>query len=240
MIDVRRRRDDEGVLSAGLSEQIEARLPAEKQVGGEVTAGQHDEIDIVVGDQVLPDLVIRRASELHEMLGDTSVVEVLHEGGGNGASLRGRLHDHRAAGCNGVGYAAGGDCVGEVPRTGNDDNSVRVPRRTLLLIVRMGLCEVRRVASEVDGFGNFGVTLMHGFPSRVCHKGECLGGLLRHDVSDGVKYCPALRPARRCPFALSGLRVADQLINRGDVRDHRPGRLLNALERVMNPCSICS
>ena len=76
-VDVGGRGDDEGVLAAGLGVQSHAGAPAEEEIGGGQAACQHDLVDAVVRHEMPTDLVVGGADQLHQVAGDSRLVQVI-------------------------------------------------------------------------------------------------------------------------------------------------------------------
>ena len=79
LVPIGERGHDDGVLAAGLGQEVEIRPPPQEQTGGLDGAGQDDGADPRVGHERLADLVVGARQELEDALRDASLPEAAGE-----------------------------------------------------------------------------------------------------------------------------------------------------------------
>ena len=77
------------------------------------------------------DFVVRGADKLHEILRDTRLVQLINEGSSDCPSFWCWFQDRRATRGNCTDEPVVRNCSREVPRTGNENESVRCPGEPL-------------------------------------------------------------------------------------------------------------
>ena len=162
-IGVSGRRDNDGVLAAGLTQQVHVGLPRTEETRRVVRARQDDTIDALVGHQEARHVPILERGKGYQIAGNPSLVESRDELRGTTLGRRGRLEDHRATRRQRRGDPTHGDSHGEVPRRGNDSDVHGHESRTrhvrLIGELQRGLCVVM---TEVDRFAHLRIGLIDG------------------------------------------------------------------------------
>jgi len=164
-------------------------------------------------DQVFAHFVVGCAHQLHEVLGHASFVELLNQCGRNGTSFWCGFENCGTPSRNCTDQTVHGNCSGEVPRTGNKNKSVGSPGETPRneFLVRNG--GVSRVGGEVNGFGDFRVTLADSFAHGFRHDHECFMALLLHDFSNLSKNNAASGKGHALPLPLGSVRAFNSSVN---------------------------
>ena len=220
-VDVGRGGDDQGVLARGLAEHP-GTVGAPGPPGGEhprglARPGEHDGVDVGVGDEVLTDLVLGRAHHLQHVArhpGGVQRRDGLLDARG---CLRRRLDDDGGPGRERGEDAPDGDGDGEVPRRrdqrqGEGGEARAVAHRAVLELDR----PVGVVAREVDGLGDLGVGLGDGLARLGSHDGD-EGLPARVQLArGGPQQVGTLGGRTRRPLGVRGPPGGDDLVDVGD------------------------
>ena len=193
-IGVSRRRDDDGVLAARLTQQVHVRLPRTEETRRIVRARQYDAIDALVGHQVARHVPVLERGERHQLAGNPGLVESRNELRCTTLGRRGRLEDHRATRRQRSGDATHGDSHGEVPGRRNDSDvhghESRARHVGLIGELQRGLCVVM---AEVDRFAHLGIGLIDGLAGLRSGNLDELAPARGKNIADAMQCgCPLL------------------------------------------------
>ena len=137
LVAIGQRRDDDGVLAAGLREQRQIRTPAEEEPRGLHRTGQDDAVHPRVGDEPAADLVVGARQELEDSARDAarSTGSVASSQPTSTASGAGLSTTALPAAKRGE-HAAGRDGQRKVPGRGHDHHAERLAAAIVELVRR--------------------------------------------------------------------------------------------------------
>src|SRR5690606_19380527 len=118
-------RDDDGVLAARLGEEAEVVPPGAEHLRGLVATGEDHAVDVVVGDEFLPEVAVFEVDEVKHLTGYAGAPQGVDHDGTAALRLTGGLDDGGCAGGECGEGRSGGDRDGEVPRGCDDDEAAR-------------------------------------------------------------------------------------------------------------------
>ena len=232
-VQIRLRRDDDGVLAAGLGEDPQLRTPGGEEGRGVVGAGEDQLFDAGMGDEGASHLVLRHVHEGEHSLGHPGLAEQAAQQRPAATGLRRRLHDHGAAGDERGHGTSRRDRDGEVPRRGDQRQRSWGEGEVLLRGEALGLLRVEQ--REVDRLADLRVPLLEGLPGLRRHDLQQLGPVRGEGPGDPAQHQGALLDRHRRPGGLRRERRPDRLL---DLRGRLPpggAHLLLAELRAADP-----